>query len=114
RALEKAPAERFTSLEEMRRMLAAIPVEPVAVDRRPSTVDSPEAEAAPVERYVITTELDGGLVQATDTKLGREVVIEVLPADAPHLHWLRAIARWAGARLQRVLRLEPAGDGTIR
>jgi hypothetical protein len=38
----------------------------------------------------------------------------VLPADAAHLPWLRAIARLGGARLQRVLRLERVGDGTTR
>ena len=53
-------------------------------------------------------------MQATDTRLGREVVIEVLPADAAHLPWLRALARLGGARLQRVLRLERVGDGTTR
>jgi hypothetical protein len=78
------------------------------------TVDSPEAEVAPAERYQVTAELEGGLVQATDTRLGREVVIEVVPADAAHVGWLRAVARWAGARLQRVLRLERVGDGTLR
>jgi serine/threonine-protein kinase len=113
RALEKSPSDRFTTLEEMRNALLAIPAEPTAAQA--ATAPSTDAEAiAPAERYTITAELEGGLVQATDTRLGREVVIEVLPNDAAHLPWLRAIARLAGARLQRVLRLERVGDGTTR
>jgi eukaryotic-like serine/threonine-protein kinase len=114
RALEKSPADRFASLEELRNALVAIAIDPKTLAPQvPAAIPQPES-AAPTERYVVTAELEGGLVQATDTKLGREVVIEVLPADAAHLPWLRAIARLGGARLQRVLRLEPAADGATR
>ena len=114
RALEKSPSERFASLEELRNALVAIPVEPLPAGAQPSATEAQPATAPPTERYVVTAELGDGLVQATDTKLGREVVIELLPSDAPHLPWLRAIARLGGPRLQRVLRLEPAGDGSMR
>ncbi|MDB4964892.1 MAG: serine/threonine protein kinase [Myxococcales bacterium] len=114
RTLEKAPADRFASLDELRRGLVAIPVEPPAARAAVVAVEATTEEAPAAERYVITAELEGGLVQATDTRLGREVVIELLPADAPHLAWLRALAKWAGARLQRVLRLERLTDGSVR
>jgi eukaryotic-like serine/threonine-protein kinase len=114
RALEKSPADRFASLEELRRALTAIAIEPTAPIGTAATAPTPADAALPAERYTITAELEGGLVQATDTKLGREVVIEVLPSDAAHLPWLRALARLGGARLQRVLRLERVGDGTTR
>jgi serine/threonine-protein kinase len=114
RALEKSPSDRFSSLEQMRNVLLAIPVEPSARDAQLPTPSSQPEPLAPAERYTITAELEGGLVQATDTRLGREVVIELLPNDAAHLPWLRAIARVGGARLQRVLRLERVGDGTTR
>ena len=113
RALEKAPAERFGSLEELRRSLIDVAVDERAVSRPPPVIGS-EEPLAMLERYLVTAELEGGLVQATDTRLGREVVMEVLPADAPALAWLRTVARVGGARLQRVLRLEPRGDGTVR
>ena len=113
RALEKSPADRFASLEQMRNALLAIPVEPTTA-AAPATPSADAEAIAPAERYTITAELDGGLVQATDAKLGREVVIEILPVGAEHLPWLRAIARLGGARLQRVLRLERIGDGTTR
>jgi eukaryotic-like serine/threonine-protein kinase len=113
RALEKSPSDRFGSLDDLRRALLSIAVEPTATSAQPTVTLEPDA-TVPTPRYTITAELDGGLVQATDTKLGREVVIEILPAGAAHLPWLRALARLGGARLQRVLRLEPVGDGTTR
>jgi eukaryotic-like serine/threonine-protein kinase len=113
RLLEKSPSDRFASIDEVRRGLLAVPVEPKSLDAAPAVHPEPD-QAAPRERYVVTAQLDGGLVQATDTRLGREVVIEIMTADAAHLTWLRTIARVGGARLQRVLRLEPLGDGTTR
>jgi hypothetical protein len=55
------------------------------------------------------------LEHATDTRLGREVVLEKIarPDDA-HLAWLRAMARAGGPHLQRVLRIERLGDGGVR
>jgi serine/threonine-protein kinase len=114
RALEKAPADRFGSLEEMQRVLMGIPVDVGSADSRQPTADSAEMEVVAEERYRVTAELDGGLVQATDTRLGREVVIEVVADDAARIAWLKAVARWGGARLQRVLRLERIGDGAVR
>jgi tetratricopeptide (TPR) repeat protein len=114
RTLEKSPSDRFASLEELRNALVAIAVEQREAVSSQLSALSTEPEAVATERYVITADLEGGLVQATDTKLGREVVIELLPSDAAHLPWLRAIARLGGARLQRVLRLERVGDGTTR
>jgi tetratricopeptide (TPR) repeat protein len=114
RALAKVPQERFASLEELRRAIGAVPIEPTATVA--ATVAASAAPAAPStgERYHVTATLDGGLVQATDTRLGREVVLETLAADAAQVPWLRAVARWGGVRLQRVLRLEPIGDGLLR
>jgi hypothetical protein len=114
--LAKAPADRFASLEELRRALVAIPVEPAAAPARSAAaVEAPaDQPAPPAERYTITATLDGGLVQATDGKLGREVILELVPPDAAHLPWLRAVARLGGARLQRVLRLEALADGSTR
>jgi eukaryotic-like serine/threonine-protein kinase len=114
RTLQKSPPDRFASLDELRRALQAIAVEPSATGPELQVADAQLVEAIPAERYTITATLDGGLVQATDTRLGREVVIEILPADAAHLPWLRALARLGGARLQRILRLERVGDGTTR
>jgi tetratricopeptide (TPR) repeat protein len=113
RLLQKSPSDRFAAIDEVRRALVAVPVEPKPLDAAPALQSEPD-QAAPRERYVVTGQLDGGLVQATDTRLGREVVIEIMAADAAHLTWLRTIARVGGARLQRVLRLEPLGDGTTR
>jgi hypothetical protein len=95
-------------------VLMGIPVDVGMADSRPPTADSAETEVATEERYRVTAELEGGLVQATDTRLGREVVIELVADDAARMAWLKAVARWGGARLQRVLRLERIGDGTVR
>ncbi len=115
RALAKVPHERFSSLEELRNAVRAVPI---ATAPAPSATIAasaePVASGAAGERYVVTATLAGGLTQATDTRLGREVVLETVAADAPHVPWLRALARFGGARLQRVLRLEPIGDGLLR
>ncbi|HEY7953721.1 MAG TPA: protein kinase [Polyangia bacterium] len=116
RALEKAPAARFSSLEELRRALLSLPVEaPAAV-----AIAAPAIEASPEvtseSRYtiggVVAESARGVVYQATDTRLGREVVIERFTPDwlagdqgAPHLAWLRALARHGGPRLQRILRI---------
>jgi hypothetical protein len=66
---------------------------------------------------VITSELAPNLWRATDTRLGREVVIELFAPgtlDDAHLQWLRALARHGGPRLQRVLRIERLDDGATR
>ncbi|HEY2744584.1 MAG TPA: serine/threonine-protein kinase, partial [Polyangia bacterium] len=115
RTLQKAPTDRFASLEELRRAISAITIDSEkAVSRQLSAVSSDETGVVAADRYTITASLPDGLVQATDTRLGREVVLETVAADAPHLPWLRAVARLGGARLQRVLRLERAADGTTR
>ncbi|HEX6837636.1 MAG TPA: serine/threonine-protein kinase, partial [Polyangia bacterium] len=114
RMLQKSPAERFASLDDVRRALAAIAVEPTAASAPAAAATAEAAPHVSAERYTITAELDAGLVQATDTRLGREVLIETVPADAARLAWLAAIARVGGARLQRVLRLERLADGTTR
>jgi serine/threonine-protein kinase len=123
RCLEKPPEARFTSLEELRRALVAISIVP----RTPGAAPAATEESAPVtragagERYVVTSEIGANLWRATDTRLGREVVIELFPpgaldddAGARHLAWLRALARHGGPRLQRVLRIERLGDGATR
>jgi hypothetical protein len=53
----------------------------------------------------------------TDTRLGREVILErfaagyfAAAAGARHLAWLRAMARAGGPRLQRVLGIERGED----
>jgi eukaryotic-like serine/threonine-protein kinase len=114
RALQKSPADRFASLEELRRAVVAIAVEPTTQAATAAASAGATVETAPAERYVVTATLEHGLTQATDTKLGREVVIEVVAPEPAHLSWLRAIARLGGARLQRVLRLERTGDGSTR
>ncbi len=114
RTLQKSPTDRFASLEELRRALVAIAVEPKAAGAPLSTAAGEEAAIVAGERYTITASLPDGLMQATDTRLGREVVLEVVPADAAHLPWLRAVARLGGSRLQRVLRLERTSDGNTR
>ncbi|HZS38722.1 MAG TPA: protein kinase [Polyangia bacterium] len=122
RALEKAPQSRFASLEELRRALEAISVEAPAAG---AIVETPIeiAVRAPAEsRYAASGTLGATgvsvLEQATDTTLGRQVVLEKFSADylgseagAAHLRWLRALARHGGPRLQRVLRIERMADG---
>lgn len=111
RALGKAPDDRFSSVEAMRHELVAIPLTQAAL---PATaVVAPPVPSPEGQRYAILG-AEGELTRATDTRLGREVLIELLPAEAPHLPWLRAMARLGGPRLQRVLRLEPLADGALR
>jgi serine/threonine-protein kinase len=117
RALAKTPGERFVSIEELRHALFALPVAERALVLPAAASSSTSAEAAPApggDRYVVTAALDGNLVRATDTRLGREVVLEMVEPEPVHLSWLQAIARWGGPRLQRVLRLERLGDGRLR
>jgi serine/threonine-protein kinase len=115
RALAKDPRARFGSLEELRRAVAAIAVGQDA----PAVASEPEALAARSDgpRYAV-----GGVVantevsvleHATDTRLGREVILERFAdgyfdaeAGAAHLAWLRAMARHGGPHLQRVLGIE--------
>jgi hypothetical protein len=61
------------------------------------------------------------LFTATDTRLSRQVWLQIFPpaafvdeVGAHHLAWLRALARCGGPRLQRILRIEPSEDGSTR
>jgi serine/threonine-protein kinase len=121
RALEKAPQARFASLEELRHALTAIAVDAPAKSAATDAPAEPEPRARPLERYAPSGTLGttdvSTLEQATDTTLGREVILErFLPsylstdAGAEHLRWLRALARHGGPRLQRVLRIDRTTD----
>ena len=131
RALEKDPRARFESLEELRHTLALIPVEVPASVHPAQDGPSPTAQGGGnvnvterrSTRYAISGTLSSTpvstLFSATDTALGREVVLELFPpgylesdAGAPHLRWLRALARHGGPSLQRVLRIEKMPDGS--
>jgi hypothetical protein len=121
RCLEKAPEARYASLDELRRALGNISIVPRTASTVAAVTEATVPAAATGERYVVTSELDRNLLRATDTRLGREVVIELFAAGtlddaagARHLAWLRALARHGGPRLQRVLRIERLGDGTTR
>jgi serine/threonine-protein kinase len=129
RALEKAPQARFGSLEELARALRAIPVDaPVAGAPTPVEITATNQRSVTsgqsTARYAVSGALGvtevSRLEQATDTRLGREVVIERFAPDyaqseagAEHLAWLRALARSGGPSLQRVLRIERLADGGV-
>jgi serine/threonine-protein kinase len=121
RCLEKSPDARLASLDELRRALGAISIVPRAPGVAPAVAEVAVPAAGASERYVVTSEIAANVWRATDTRLGREVVIERFAAGtlddaagARHLAWLRGLARHGGPRLQRVLRLEQLGDGTTR
>jgi eukaryotic-like serine/threonine-protein kinase len=126
RALEKAPQARFASLEELRRTLAEIPVDLPDGARAQAAAEEPEVPATASDaRYASSARLTDGesgtLDQATDTVLGRTVMVEELraayvasDAGAAHHAWLRAMARAGGPHLQRVLRLEKLPTGALR
>jgi serine/threonine-protein kinase len=127
RAMAKDPRDRFASLEELRRALAPIGAEPGAKRGAEPSPEGATAEArGPAQpRYAVGGSLGAGargeLLHATDTRLGREVVLERIPAEALEgeaggalLAWLRALARHGGPRLQRILRLERLADGSLQ
>jgi serine/threonine-protein kinase len=121
-ALRKVPAERFASLEELRRALKAIPAEvrtsvSSAPPKESSAVTTPQP-AALTPRYRRGGAFGQGdhstLEHASDTQLGRQVVIEQFapgylfgPEGAARLTWLRQMARAARPGLQRVLAILP-------
>ena len=125
-ALEKDPRARFASLEALRHALFAISVEPpspTAAAPAPSADEPAPAPAA--SRYAIGGVLSSTprstVEHATDTHLGREVILEHFPPGyfetpegANHLRWLRALARHGGPSLQRILRIERLPDGAHR
>ncbi|HUS65644.1 MAG TPA: protein kinase [Kofleriaceae bacterium] len=123
RALEKDPQARFSSLEELRRALLEIPIEPRLAGAAGEAVAE---EPAPVReartRYavggVLAETAISTIAHATDTTLGREVVLERFPPGyldgepgREHLRWLKALGRHGGPNLQRVLRIEPLAEG---
>jgi eukaryotic-like serine/threonine-protein kinase len=121
-ALAKDPRARFASLEQMRHAVARVGVDVPGAQ----SAAGPSEESAPIavatERYVIGGPLGATafseLYHASDSRLGREVVVERFKpgfldgeGGALHLQWLRAIARHGGPRLQRILRIERLSDG---
>jgi serine/threonine-protein kinase len=122
RALEKDPRARWDSLEALRHAIAAVSVEGAA--RVQPTAAAAEPACAPDERYAspvsIATTAVSTVESATDTRLGRQVILERFAPgflDGPgaaHLRWLRALARHGGPGLQRILRIERLPDGAHR
>jgi serine/threonine-protein kinase len=122
RALAKDPRARWDSLEALRHALEAIPVEGAARVQAAAAADEP-ARAAD-ERYVssgVIAETPRSTVEsATDTRLGRQVIVERFRAGfldgegAAQLAWLRALAKLGGPGLQRILRIEKMADGGHR
>ncbi len=122
RMLAKDPADRFPTLDDLRRAIAevAIPDEPARAARTAAGDEVEEAPPSPEEeRYRLEGEVarTGWSVvrRAVDARLGRPVLVEefapgFLAGDAgqAQLAWLRVMARHGGPHLQRVLRIEPA------
>jgi hypothetical protein len=115
--LAKAPMARFGSLEELRRALDALEIAPGAAVA-PDVPLMPAAEEPHRPRYAASGPLGetdhSTLFHATDTRLGREVVIErfrpgFLESERGrrHLAWLRTMARFGAPHLQRVLSIAP-------
>jgi hypothetical protein len=118
RMLRKTPAERFPSLEELTRALQELPRDtPAQAD--PPTAAPPAIAPDAAPRYASIALLSAtdhsSLELATDTRLGRQVVIErfsagflATPAGEALRAWLRAMARAGGPGLQRLLTLDDA------
>jgi tetratricopeptide (TPR) repeat protein len=120
--LEKTPAARFASIDELRRALMAIVLEPA--DPKSAPAAQPAVAAPERARHVFIAELlrtdHSRLEQAEDTRLGRPVWIERFAASyfasekgQAHMSWLRAMARHGGPHLQRVLSIARQGDETL-
>ena len=114
RCLAKAPEERHSSLEQLRREVEAIPAEP----ERPAT-GQPQEQPLPAatrratdRRFTVEGQLAHTeqlqLHQARDTELGRPVVLVrlALTDQRPALLALLSAAARAGPTLQRVLSLD--------
>ena len=119
--LQKDARARAGSDDEVRRLVSRI-----AVHDTHSCIESEAAPAIVVEtsRYVAASTLcegAGGTVSVgTDTRLGRAVHVERLSssylasaAGIAHLAWLRAFARDAGPRVQRLFALVPRDEGAL-
>ncbi|MEO6951958.1 MAG: protein kinase [Polyangia bacterium] len=120
--LQKDPRARIGSDDEVRRRVAEIAVRDVAPV--PARGEHVVAHASASPRYVassVHSDGAGGPVSlGTDTRLGRAVLVERLPADylaspagSAHLAWLRAFAHDAGPRVQRLFALAPRDDGGV-
>lgn len=128
RALRKSPAERHTSLDELREEVLALPVDltpprpplPPTAEGAPGAPPPPPARspqvcvegASPILHTPYST-----VVLGLDVRLGRPVLVEKFhpaPRDpealAAQLRWLRALARLAGPGLQRILRIDESPD----
>ncbi len=121
--LAKHPTERPGSIDSLRRAVERVPIAD-EVNARQEPVAPTSVAPTSTERYVRHSELPigaaGPIALGVDTRLGREVIIESLPASylagdegARHLAWLQAIARRGGPRIQRLFALRAQPDGGI-
>ena len=127
KALQKAPKDRYASLEEMRHAVLALAVDgedqPAAQVELPRDEVLPTTTKLPSNRGGVTLEGASPILQTPystvsiglDVRLGRPVLVErfnvaELSPDvfSAHLGWLRGMARLAGPGLQRVLRIHEA------
>jgi len=116
RALEKDPRARHPTLEALRRELGDLPEDASATPTITSTVAQPATTVAPSARYAVEgpwISVPREVLCATDRRLGREVLLERLDTaylttveGTAHLGWLRALSRYGGPRLQRILAVE--------
>ena len=123
RMLEKDPARRHATLDELSRQLEAIPIG----DEKTLHAEAVPAFEAPPQplppssdlRYRIEADLASTpfstLHRAVDERLGRPVLLERFTAGAfageagaARLAWVRAMAKSGGPHLQRVLRFDHA------
>ena len=120
--LQKDPRARIASDDEVRRRVAGIPVRDMVHVHQEGDGAVDETGRGP--RYIASSLCSEGaagpVALGTDTRLGRAVLIERLPAGylatqpgAAHLAWLRVFARDAGPRVQRLYALVPRDDGGI-
>ncbi len=124
RMLEKAPADRPASLDELRRAVERMPISDEHGLHRDEAPPAVRVEPAAEERYVRNSELPSGaggpIALGMDARLGREVIIETLRAaylesetGQRHLAWLKAIARRGSPRVQRLFALGVRADGGV-